>query len=174
MTDLKSYIRTIDDFPKPGIGYKDISTLTRDPIGFKKSIDEMVGHLADVVVDIVLGIESRGFIFGGAVADRIGVGFDLIRKPGKLPGDTASESYDLEYGSDSLEIHRDSIVKGSNVVIIDDLLATGGTMSAAVNLVKKLGGKVSAVLFLIELGFLNGREKLPDENIISLISYDEG
>ena len=173
MTDLKSYIRTIEDFPTPGIGFKDISTLTRDPIGFKKSIDEMAGHLSDVEVDIVLGIESRGFIFGGAVADRIGVGFDLIRKPGKLPGDTASESYDLEYGSDSLEIHRDSIVKGSNVVIIDDLLATGGTMSAALKLVKKLGGKISAVLFLIELSFLNGREKFPDENIISLISYDD-
>lgn len=172
MTELKSYIRTIEDFPKAGIGFKDISTLTRDPIGFKNSIDEMVRRLSGVRVDIVLGIESRGFIFGGAVADRMGIGLDLIRKPGKLPGDTATEIYDLEYGSDSLEIHRDSISKGSNVVIIDDLLATGGTMSAAVKLVKKLGGKVSAVLFLIELGFLNGREKLPDENIISLISYD--
>ena len=172
MTDLKSYIRTIEDFPKPGIDFKDISTLTRDPIGFKNSIDEMVRQLSGLEVDIVLGIESRGFIFGGAVADRIGVGFDLIRKPGKLPGDTASEIYDLEYGSDTLEIHRDSIAKGSNAVIIDDLLATGGTMSAALKLVKKLGGKVSAVLFLVELGFLNGREKLPDENIISLINYD--
>ena len=172
MTELKSYIRTIEDFPKAGIGFKDISTLTRDPIGFKNSIDEMVRRLSGVRVDIVLGIESRGFIFGGAVADRMGIGLDLIRKPSKLPADTATEIYDLEYGSDSLEIHRDSISKGSNVVIIDDLLATGGTMSAAVKLVKKLGGKVSAVLFLIELGFLNGREKLPDENIISLISYD--
>lgn len=172
MTDIKSYIRTIEDFPKPGIGFKDITTLTRDPIGFKNSIDEMVMHLSDVEVDIVLGIESRGFIFGGAVADRIGAGFDLIRKPGKLPGDTTSESYDLEYGTDTLEIHEDSIAEGSNAIIIDDLLATGGTMSAAVKLVKKLGGRVSAVMFLIELGFLNGREKLPDENIISLINYD--
>ena len=172
MTDLQSYIRTIEDFPKQGIGFKDITTLTRDPIGFKNAIDEMVRHLSGVEVDIVLGIESRGFIFGGAVADRIGVGFDLIRKPGKLPGDTTSENYDLEYGTDTLEIHRDSIAEGSNVVIIDDLLATGGTMSAALKLVKKLGGNVSAVLFLIELGFLNGRDKLPDENIISLINYD--
>ncbi len=172
MTDLESYIRTIDDFPKQGVGFKDISTLTRNPIGFKNAIDEMAKHLSAVKVDIVLGIEQRGFIFGGAVADRIGVGFDLIRKPGKLPGETTSENYDLEYGTDTLEIHQDSIAKGSNAVIIDDLLATGGTMSAALKLVKKLGGNVTAVLFLIELGFLNGREKLPDENIISLINYD--
>ena len=173
MTELSTYIRTINDFPKPGIGFKDITTLTKDPQGFKLSIDLMVQKLANIDVDLILGIESRGFIFGAALADRMGVGLDLIRKKGKLPGATASETYDLEYGTDIIEIHEDSFKDGSRIVIVDDLLATGGTMAASINLVKKLGGEISCVLFLIELGFLCGREKLSADNIISLINYAE-
>jgi len=173
MTELRKYIRTVNDFPKPGIGFKDITTLTKDPNGFKLSIDLMVEKLSNVDVDLILGIESRGFIFGAALADRMGVGLDLIRKKGKLPGAIASETYDLEYGNDSIEIHADSFKKGSKIVIVDDLLATGGTMAASIKLVKKLGGEISSVIFLIELGFLNGREKLTSENIISLIYYAE-
>ena len=173
MNELDKYIRTIYDFPKPGIGFKDITTLIKNPAGFKKSLDMMVDKISGLKVDLILGIESRGFIFGGALADRIGVGFDLIRKPGKLPGEVVSESYELEYGSDSIEIHKDSIEKDMNVLLIDDLLATGGTMSAAVNLVNKFECNISAILFLIELTFLGGREKLGKENVISLIQYSE-
>lgn len=171
MTELSKYIRTVNDFPKPGIGFKDITTLTKDPVGFKLSIDLMIEKLESVDVDLILGIESRGFIFGAALADRLGVGLDLIRKKGKLPGATAAETYDLEYGTDTIEIHEDSFSVGSNIVIVDDLLATGGTMAASINLVKKLGGEIRCVLFLIELGFLNGRDKLATDNIISLINY---
>jgi len=172
LEELQKYIRTIYDFPKPGIGFKDITSLTRDANGFKLAIDEMVDKLSSLEVDLILGIESRGFIFGGAVANRMGVGFDLIRKPGKLPGKTISESYQLEYGMDSIEIHADAVTEGTNVVILDDLLATGGTMSAALNLVKKLGGNIVALLFLIELDFLSGRDKLKGENVITLINYN--
>ena len=173
MTDLNEYIRTIKDFPKPGIGFKDITSLTRDPEGFKKSIDSMVENLANIDVELILGIESRGFIFGAAIADRLGVGLDLIRKKGKLPGNTASETYELEYGTDTVEIHEDSFKKGAKIVMVDDLLATGGTMSASIKLVKRLGGDIQCVLFLIELRFLNGRAKLDSEKIISLIIYDD-
>ena len=173
ITELSKYIRTINDFPKPGIEFKDITTLTKDPNGFKLSIDLMVEKLANVDVELILGIESRGFIFGAALADRMAVGFDLIRKKGKLPGTIASESYDMEYGKDSIEIHEDSFKEGSKIVIVDDLLATGGTMAASIKLVNKLGGEISCILFLIELGFLNGRQKLAADNIISLINYAE-
>jgi len=173
MNELDKYIRTIQDFPKPGIGFKDITTLLKNPAGFKKSLDLMVEKLSGLDIDLILGIESRGFIFGGALADRLGVGFDLIRKPGKLPSEVVSESYELEYGSDVIEIHKDSIEKGMNILLIDDLLATGGTMSAAINLVKKFDCNISAILFLIELTFLGGRKKFDGENIISLIQYSE-
>ena len=173
MNELDKYIRTIRDFPKPGIGFKDITTLLKNPAGFKKSLDLMVEKLSGLDIDLILGIESRGFIFGGALADRLGVGFDLIRKPGKLPSEVVSESYELEYGSDVIEIHKDSIEKGMNILLIDDLLATGGTMSAAINLVKKFDCNISAILFLIELTFLGGRKKFDGENIISLIQYSE-
>jgi len=173
MNELDKYIRTIRDFPKPGIGFKDITTLLKNPAGFKKSLDLMVEKLSGLDIDLILGIESRGFIFGGALADRLGVGFDLIRKPGKLPSEVVSESYELEYGSDAIEIHKDSIEKGMNILLIDDLLATGGTMSAAINLVKKFDCNISAILFLIELTFLGGRKKFDGENIISLIQYSE-
>ena len=173
MNELAKYIRTIRDFPKPGIGFKDITTLIKNPAGFKKSLDLMVEQISGLDIDLILGIESRGFIFGGALADRLGVGFDLIRKPGKLPSEVVSESYELEYGSDAIEIHKDSIEKGMNILLIDDLLATGGTMSAAINLVKKFDCNISAILFLIELTFLGGRKKFDGENIISLIQYTE-
>ena len=173
MNELDKYIRTIRDFPKPGIGFKDITTLLKNPAGFKKSLDLMVEQISGLDIDLILGIESRGFIFGGALADRLGVGFNLIRKPGKLPSEVVSESYELEYGSDAIEIHKDSIEKGMNILLIDDLLATGGTMSAAINLVKKFDCNISAILFLIELTFLGGRKKFDDENIISLIQYTE-
>ena len=173
MTELSNYIRTINDFPKPGVGFKDITTLTRDPHGYKLSIDLMMEKLENVDIDLILGIESRGFIFSAALADRLGVGLDLIRKKGKLPSTIASETYELEYGTDTIELHEDSFKKGSKIVIVDDLLATGGTMAASINLVKKLGGEISCVLFLIELGFLNGREKLAADNIISLVNYAE-
>jgi len=173
MNELDKYIRTIRDFPKPGIGFKDITTLLKNPAGFKKSLDLMVEQISGLDIDLILGIESRGFIFGGALADRLGVGFDLIRKPGKLPSEVVSESYELEYGSDAIEIHKDSIEKGMNILLIDDLLATGGTMSAAINLVKKFDCNISAILFLIELTFLGGRKKFDGENIISLIQYTE-
>ena len=173
MNELDKYIRTIRDFPKPGIGFKDITTLLKNPAGFKKSLDLMVEQISGLDIDLILGIESRGFIFGGALADRLGVGFDLIRKPGKLPSEVVSESYELEYGSDVIEIHKDSIEKGMNILLIDDLLATGGTMSAAINLVKKFDCNISAILFLIELTFLGGRKKFDGENIISLIQYSE-
>ncbi len=173
MNELDKYIRTIRDFPKPGIGFKDITTLLKNPAGFKKSLDLMVEQISGLDIDLILGIESRGFIFGGALADRLGVGFDLIRKPGKLPSEVVSESYELEYGSDAIEIHKDSIEKGMNILLIDDLLATGGTMSAAINLVKKFDCNISAILFLIELTFLGGRKKFDGENIISLIQYSE-
>ncbi len=173
MNELAKYIRTIRDFPKPGIGFKDITTLLKNPAGFKKSLDLMVEQISGLDIDLILGIESRGFIFGGALADRLGVGFDLIRKPGKLPGEVVSESYELEYGSDAIEIHKDSIEKGMNILLVDDLLATGGTMSAAINLVKKFDCNISAILFLIELTFLGGRKKFDGENIISLIQYSE-
>ncbi len=173
MNELDKYIRTIRDFPKPGIGFKDITTLLKNPAGFKKSLDLMVEQISGLDIDLILGIESRGFIFGGALADRLGVGFNLIRKPGKLPSEVVSESYELEYGSDAIEIHKDSIEKGMNILLIDDLLATGGTMSAAINLVKKFDCNISAILFLIELTFLGGRKKFDGENIISLIQYTE-
>ena len=170
---LKKYIRSIRDFPVKGILFRDITTLLKDPNGINKTIDELLKFTEGVQIDKVVGIESRGFIFGGALADRLGVGFDLIRKPGKLPGEVVSESYKLEYGTDAIEIHKDSIEKGMNVLLIDDLLATGGTMSAALNLVNKFDCNISAILFLIELTFLAGREKLGNENVISLIQYSE-
>ena len=170
MTELSKYIRTINDFPKPGIGFKDITTLTRDHHGFKLSIDLMMEKLSNIDVDLILGIESRGFIFGAALADRLGVGLDLIRKKGKLPFDTIIREHDLEYGRGALEIHIDSVKKGERVLIIDDVLATGGTAEAAAELVEELGGDIVGLGFLLELP-LGGREKLQKYNVQSLISY---
>jgi adenine phosphoribosyltransferase len=172
MTDaLKAQIRHVPDFPKAGILFYDVTTLLRDPQGFRLAIDSMAAPFSGAGIDVVVGIESRGFILGSAVADRIGAGFVPVRKLGKLPAATIRASYALEYGTDSLEMHRDAVTPGQRVLIVDDLLATGGTASAAVQLVKELGGTVAGVAVLIELAALNGREKLPGEALHTVLTY---
>ena len=169
--DLKQHIRHVPDFPKAGILFYDITTLLRDPDGFRATIDVLAMPYEGQQIETVIGIESRGFIFGSAVADRIGAGFTPVRKPGKLPSKTVRASYDLEYGTDALEMHDDAIRKGQRVVIVDDLLATGGTARATRDLVKRLGGDVRALAFLIELVGLNGRAKLDGENVHTVLKY---
>ena len=171
MESLKSKIRHVPDFPKAGILFYDVTTLLRDPAGFRLAIDSMTTPFLDRKVSLVVGIESRGFILGSAVADRIGAGFVPVRKAGKLPWERVRATYDLEYGTDSLEMHRDAIDKGQRGLVVDDLLATGGTARATVDLVKQLGGVIEGIAFLIELVALNGRAKLPDENIHALLKY---
>ncbi len=171
MDTLKTKIRHIPDFPKPGILFYDITTLLRDREGFRSVIDSLSMPFEGSGIDLVVGVESRGFILGGAVADRIGAGFVPVRKLGKLPGKAVRVSYDLEYGTDSLEMHEDAVVKGQKVLIVDDLLATGGTARATVELVRTLGGTVDGVAFLIELLALNGRKKLEGEKILALLQY---
>ena len=171
MDALKSKIRHVPDFPKPGILFYDVTTLLRDPEGFRLAIDSVTAPFEDRKIDLVVGIESRGFILGSAVADRIGAGFVPVRKVGKLPSERVRVTYDLEYGSDSLEMHRDAIEKGQRVLVVDDLLATGGTARATVDLVKQLGGVVEGVVFLIELVALNGRAKLTDVEIHAVLKY---
>jgi len=171
MTDLKTQIRHVPDFPKAGILFYDITTLLQEPAGFRAAIDSLVLPFHDQAIDVVVGIESRGFIFGAAVADRIGSGFTPVRKQGKLPSKTVCESYALEYGADTLEIHEDGIRKGQRVLIVDDLLATGGTARATVDLVRQLGGTVHGVAVLIELAELNGRGKLAGENVHAVLTY---
>src|SRR5437868_11246310 len=161
MDDLKKLIREVPDYPKPGILFYDITTLLKDKDGFHVLVDRLCDHYADRKVDVVVGIEARGFIFAPALAYRLGAGFVPVRKPKKLPSKTSSVSYALEYGTDSLEIHHDAIERGQNVIISDDLLATGGTAAAAVQLVRQLGGEVAGLAFAVELTFLNGRAKLP-------------
>src|SRR5215212_3381903 len=172
MTDaLKSRIRHVPDFPKAGILFYDVTTLLRDPGGFRLAIDSMAAPFTGGGIDLVVGIESRGFILGSAVADRIGAGFVPVRKLGKLPAATIRASYALEYGTDSLEMHRDAISAGQRVLIVDDLLASGGTASAAVQLVKELGGVVAGVAVLIELAGLHGREKIAGEQLHAVLTY---
>lgn len=171
MDHLKSKIRHVPDFPKPGIVFYDITTLLQDPVGFRDAIDSLARPFVGKDIDVIVGIESRGFIFGSAVADRLGAGFAPVRKPGKLPSTTVRASYDLEYGSDALEIHDDAVKPGQRVLIVDDLLATGGTAKAASDLVTQLGGHVHALAFLIELGFLNGRDKLAGQTIHTVLTY---
>ena len=171
MDHLKAKIRHVPDFPKAGILFYDITTLLQDPVGLRAAIDSLAVPFQDQGIEMVVGIESRGFIFGAAVADRIGAGFTLVRKPGKLPSRTVRATYDLEYGTDSLEIHADAIRQGQRVLIVDDLLATGGTARATTDLVKRLGGKVHALAFLIELVALNGRQKLTHENVHTVLKY---
>jgi adenine phosphoribosyltransferase len=168
---LKTKIRHVPDFPKAGILFYDITTLMQDAEGFRMAIDSLALPFMNQRIDVVVGIESRGFIFGAAVADRIGAGFTPVRKPGKLPSTTVRATYDLEYGTDTLEIHHDAVTDGQRVLIVDDLLATGGTAAAATGLVKRLGGNVHALAFLIELVALNGRAKLPDETIHAVLKY---
>ncbi|MFY9585974.1 MAG: adenine phosphoribosyltransferase [Actinomycetota bacterium] len=168
---LRSRIRDIPDFPKPGIIFKDITPLLADEVAFSTVIDEIVVSFGRGSIDKVVGIEARGFIVAAPVAYHFGAGFVPVRKRGKLPWETVSETYELEYGEETLEIHRDAIVPGDRVAIVDDVLATGGTASATAKLVEQLGGKVQGMAFLIELGFLNGRERLADYEILSLVTY---
>ncbi|MFQ5724476.1 MAG: adenine phosphoribosyltransferase [Terriglobia bacterium] len=171
--ELKKLIREIPDWPKPGILFYDITTLLKDPQGFRALIDNLYDHYHQRPVDVVAGIEARGFIFGPALAYRLGAGFVPVRKPNKLPAEKAREEYALEYGTDALEIHRDAIQKGQRVLICDDLLATGGTAAATTRLVKKLGGKVVGCGFALELSFLKGRDKLRGVDVFSLLQYDK-
>jgi len=169
--DLKQLIRHVPDFPKPGILFYDITTLLRDPQGFRATTDRIAAPYQGQGIDVVIGIESRGFILGAAVAQQIGAGFVPIRKPGKLPAKTVKESYDLEYGKDTLEIHSDAVEAGQRVLIVDDVLATGGTAAAAVQLVKQLGGDLHGLAFLIELAGLNGKARLAGEQVYSVLEY---
>jgi adenine phosphoribosyltransferase len=171
MQALKERIRHVPDFPKPGILFYDVTTLLKDGKGFQLAVDAMTSPHSKAGVDLVVGIESRGFIFGAAVADRLKAGFSPVRKPGKLPSTTQRASYALEYGTDTLEIHDDAVAKGQRVLIVDDLLATGGTAAATVGLVRALGGDVVGVQFLIELVGLNGRERLAGEPVNAVLQY---
>jgi len=173
MDDLKKLIREIPDYPKPGILFYDITTLLRDQRGFHTLVDRLCEHYDGKKVDVVAGIEARGFIFAPALAYRLGAGFVPVRKPKKLPWKTASVTYQLEYGSDQLQIHEDGVRRGQSVLICDDLLATGGTAAAAVNLVRQLGGDVIGAAFALELNFLHGRAKLPGVDVFSLLKYDK-
>lgn len=169
--DLKQIVRVIEDFPKEGISFKDITTLLQDGKALKFAIDEIIADLKDKEVDLIVGPEARGFLMGTPVAYGMGIGFVPVRKPGKLPWDVEGYEYDLEYGSNRLEIHKDAIKPGQKVAIVDDLLATGGTMEAAAKLIEKLGGEVVSMQFLIELEDLDGRAKLAKYNVNSLIKY---
>jgi adenine phosphoribosyltransferase len=171
--ELKKLVRTVQDFPKPGILFYDITTLLKDRTGFAQLIDALAAHFMDRKVDLVLGIEARGFIFGPALAYRLNAGFVPVRKPNKLPAPVARVTYDLEYGTDTLEIHMDAIKPGQNVVLVDDLLATGGTMEATVKLVNQLGGKIAGLAFAVELDFLKGRNRFPEYDVFSLLHYNE-
>jgi adenine phosphoribosyltransferase len=170
--DLKALIREIPDFPKPGISFKDITTLLKDGRAFGQAIDRMADHFKAKQPEVVVGAESRGFLLGAPLAYKLGCGFVLVRKPGKLPAAVEQVSYALEYGRDTLEIHRDAIKPGQKVLVVDDLLATGGTTAATVKLINQLGGKIVGCSFLIELDFLKGRERLPGCDVMSLIHYD--
>jgi adenine phosphoribosyltransferase len=170
---IKSLVRTIPDFPKPGILFYDVTTVLKDKTGFAQLIDALAAYYLEKKVDLVLGIEARGFIFGPALAYRLNAGFVPVRKPKKLPAPVARVSYDLEYGSDTLEIHLDAIQPGQRVVLVDDLLATGGTMEATIKLVEQLGGEIVGLAFAVELDFLKGRERFPNYDIFSLLHYDE-
>lgn len=173
MDDLKKLIREVPDYPKPGILFYDLTTLLKDKKGFRALIDRLCSHYDGHKIDAVAGIEARGFILAPALAYRLGAGFVPVRKPKKLPAKTANISYALEYGTDSLEIHEDAVQKGQRVLLCDDLLATGGTAAAAVQLIRSLGGTVEGAAFAVELSFLHGRAKLPNLDVFSVIQYDK-
>jgi len=171
--DLKTHIRNVKDFPKHGIMFRDITTLLKNPESFNYTLEQLIGFTKDLKINKVVGIESRGFIFGSLLAHKLHCGFIPVRKPGKLPADKISISYLLEYGEDKLEIHKDAIQPGDKVLIHDDLLATGGTMNAVCQLIEKLGGEVVQISFIIELSFLKGREKLSNYDVRSIVQYDD-
>ncbi|HWP85692.1 MAG TPA: adenine phosphoribosyltransferase [Terriglobia bacterium] len=173
MEQLKQLIREVPDWPKKGILFYDITTLLKDKRGFRTLIDALSAQFNGKSIDLVLGIEARGFIFGPALAYRLGAGFVPVRKPNKLPAETARITYDLEYGTDALEIHRDAVQKGDRVLIVDDLLATGGTARACIRLARELGGEVAGVGVVVELEFLKGRSRLEDVEVFSLLKYRE-
>ena len=172
ITDLKPFIRDIPDWPKKGILFRDVTTLLADKKAFAAAVGALCSAFKQTPVDYVAAVEARGFIFGAAVAEKLGTGFVPIRKKGKLPAKTESIAYDLEYGVDTLEVHQDAVPKSSKVLMVDDLLATGGTMAAACRLIEKIGGEVVGIAFLVELAGLGGREKLTDYEVKSIISYD--
>lgn len=173
MEDLKKLIREIPDHPKPGILFYDLTTLLKDPGGFHTLVDRLCDHYNGKKVDIVAGIEARGFIFAPALAYRLGAGFIPVRKPKKLPWKTVSVTYQLEYGSDQLEIHEDAVRPSQRILLCDDLLATGGTACAAISLIRQIGGDIAGAAFAVELSFLNGRAKLPGVDVFSLLKYDK-
>ena len=173
MEDLKKLIREVPGFPKPGILFYDITTLLKEPGGLRAVIDGLKNHYRDAQVDVVLGIEARGFIFAPALAYALGAGFVPVRKPKKLPAECVGVTYDLEYGTDRLEMHKDAVGNGTRVLIVDDLLATGGTAAAAARMVRETGGTVAGLGFVIELTFLHGRQKLAGEEVFSLLQYDK-
>jgi adenine phosphoribosyltransferase len=173
MDDLKALIREVPDYPKPGILFYDLTTLLKDKQGFHLLVSRLCDHYRGKQIDLVTGIEARGFIFGPALAYALGAGFIPARKPNKLPSRTASVTYALEYGTDSLEVHVDAVQPGQTVLVCDDLLATGGTAAAAVKLLRQLGARITGAAFAVELTFLNGRAKLPDVDVFSLIQYDK-
>jgi len=170
---LKKLIREVPDFPKPGILFYDVTTLLKDKTGFAQLIDLFSEHYIGKQIDLILGMEARGFIFGPALAYRLNAGFVPVRKPGKLPAATVKVEYELEYGSNALEVHKDAVQKGQRVLIVDDLLATGGTAEATARLATSLGGEIAGLAFVVELDFLNGRDKLKPYNVFSLLHYDK-
>ena len=170
--DLKAHIRNVKDFPKPGIMFRDITTLLKNPEAFNYTLEQLLEFAKAKKINKVVGIESRGFIFGSVLAHKLNCGFIPVRKPGKLPAEKVSISYSLEYGEDTLEIHKDAIQKGDRVLVHDDLLATGGTMNAVCRLIEKLGGEIVQVSFIVELSFLNGREKLNSYDVRSIVNYE--
>lgn len=172
MENLRKLIREVPDFPKPGINFYDITTLLKDPDGFEQTIDALTEQCRGMQIDTIIGIESRGFIFATPLAYQLGAGFIPVRKPKKLPAECVSVSYELEYGQDTLEMHKDAVGKGHRVLIVDDLLATGGTAKAVVDLVEGVGGTVEALLFVLELNFLHGRDRFEGYDVRSLIRYD--
>jgi len=169
--DLAKMIRDVPDFPKEGIIFKDITTLTKHPQAFKEAVDILTDHYADQEIDLVVAVEARGYVFGAPIAYKLGAGFILVRKAGKLPAETLREEYELEYGTDSVEMHRDAIEPGQRVLIVDDLIATGGSAAATARLVEKLGGEVVGIAFLVELTFLHGVEKLEGYDVFTVIQY---
>ena len=171
MTDFASLIRTVEDFPKPGIQFKDITPLLQDPAAFQAVVQEFADRFADIDIDCIAAIDARGFILGGALACHMDKGFVPIRKRGKLPYDTVEVEYDLEYGTDAVAVHEDALTGGKRVLLIDDVIATGGTLAASAELIERIGGTVVAIGALIELTFLNGRDKLGDHEIVALVEY---